>query len=132
LAQAFAENIMMRGLTILAVAAAALSSSAIAAPNEAAGKQVFKRWCSACHAPGDRTPGTAALAAKYGGEKPAELEMRQDLDPEIVRYFVRNGVSVMPIFRKTEITDAELDDLGAYLSHSSSKAGKQKKKRTSR
>jgi mono/diheme cytochrome c family protein len=28
---------------------------------------------------------------------------------------VRNGVYVMPFFRKTEISDAELDALVAYL-----------------
>jgi mono/diheme cytochrome c family protein len=35
--------------------------------------------------------------------------------PELTRAFVRNGVSVMPPFRKTEITDAELAALAAYL-----------------
>jgi mono/diheme cytochrome c family protein len=29
---------------------------------------------------------------------------------------VRNGVYVMPFFRKTEISDAELEALAAYLS----------------
>ena len=43
------------------------------------------------------------------------LEERTDLVPEITRTFVRNGVSVMPFFRKTEITDAELAALAAYL-----------------
>jgi mono/diheme cytochrome c family protein len=32
-----------------------------------------------------------------------------------VRYYVRNGVSVMAHFRKTEISDADLDALAAYL-----------------
>lgn len=123
---------MMRGFTYFGLAAAALSSSAMAAPVNEAGKQVYQRWCSSCHSSSDRAPGTTALAQKYGGEKPAELEKRTDLDPEIVRYFVRNGVSVMPFFRKTEITDAELDALGAYLSHTQGKPGKQKKKSASR
>lgn len=118
---------MMRGLTYLVVATAALATSAMAAPVEGRGKQVFQRWCSSCHSSSDRAPGTAALAAKYGAEKPAELEKRTDLDPEIIRYFVRNGVSVMPFFRKTEITDAELDALGAYLGHTQGKPKKHKK-----
>ena len=46
---------------------------------------------------------------------PAALEARDNLNPAIVRHFVRNGVLVMPPFRKTEISDAELDALGAYL-----------------
>jgi mono/diheme cytochrome c family protein len=43
------------------------------------------------------------------------LEERTDLTPDTVRHFVRNGVSVMPFFRKTEISDAELEALAAYL-----------------
>ncbi len=29
---------------------------------------------------------------------------------------MRHGVSIMPFFRKTEISDADLDAIGAYLS----------------
>lgn len=60
-------------------------------------------------------PGTAALAAKYSGQVPAALEERSDLTPDVVKFFVRHGVSIMPPFRKTEITDAELDALANYL-----------------
>lgn len=81
------------------------------------GKKVFYRWCVECHGDGPRYPGTASLAVKYGKDMPAPLEQRKDLTPESVALFVRQGVSVMPPFRKTEITDAELAALGAYLSH---------------
>ena len=81
------------------------------------GKQVYDKWCAACHDDGPRYPGTASLAVKYGKDMPAALEKRTDLTPETVAVFVRQGVSVMPPFRKTEITDAELASLGAYLSH---------------
>ncbi len=80
------------------------------------GEQVFDIWCTACHDDTRRTPGTAALAAKYQGALPALLEERTDLTPEVVALWVRNGISIMPFFRKTEISDAQLDDLGAYLS----------------
>lgn len=81
------------------------------------GKKIFYRWCVECHGDGPRYPGTASLAVKYGKDMPAALEQRKDLRPEVVSMFVRNGVSIMPPFRKTEITDAELTALGAYLSH---------------
>jgi mono/diheme cytochrome c family protein len=101
------------------VVSAALAGIGAATAQEAAlrenGKQVFDRWCAPCHAPGPRHPGTQALEALYKGEKPAALEERTDLVPELTRTFVRNGVSVMPPFRKTEITDEELDALAAYL-----------------
>ena len=80
------------------------------------GHQVFEKWCAPCHAAGPAHPGTTALAALYHGAKPAPLEERTDLSPALVRQYVRHGVSVMPFFRKTEISDAELDALSAYLS----------------
>jgi len=79
------------------------------------GEEVYRYWCAPCHAPGPRHPGTQALEALYKGAKPAALEERTDLVPELTRSFVRSGVSVMPPFRKTEISDADLDALAAYL-----------------
>jgi len=79
------------------------------------GQEVFERWCAACHAPGARHPGTQALESLYKGAKPAALEQRTDLVPELTRAFVRTGVSVMPPFRKTEISDTDLTALAAYL-----------------
>jgi mono/diheme cytochrome c family protein len=85
------------------------------AQDAARGNEVFQNWCAPCHAPGPRHPGTQALDALYKGAKPAPLEQRTDLVPELTRSFVRTGVSVMPPFRKTEISDADLDALAAYL-----------------
>jgi len=81
----------------------------------ARGNEVFQNWCAPCHAPGARHPGTQALESLYKGAKPAALEQRTDLLPELTRAFVRTGVSVMPPFRKTEISDADLAALAAYL-----------------
>ena len=85
------------------------------AQDAARGNDVFQNWCAPCHAPGPRHPGTQALEALYKGAKPAPLEQRTDLVPELTRSFVRTGVSVMPPFRKTEISDADLEALAAYL-----------------
>lgn len=95
--------------------------NAIASPNTAGnadmanGKAVYDHWCAACHDPGPGHPGTQSLAIKYDGERPAALEERTDLSPELTSYFVRNGYALMPFFRKTEISDADLRDLSAYL-----------------
>ena len=80
------------------------------------GRKVYELWCTPCHAPGAQHPGTNALTAKYQGEIPAVLEQRPGLTKEFITQFVRNGVSIMPFFRKTEISDEELDALAAYLS----------------
>ncbi len=98
-------------VTWMAISGAAHAQDAAAAR----GSEVFQNWCAACHAPGPRHPGTQALEALYKGAKPAALEQRTDLVPELTRSFVRTGVSVMPPFRKTEISDADLEALAAYL-----------------
>ena len=79
------------------------------------GVEVFTYWCAPCHGAGRGNPGTVALEVRYQGSKPAALEQRTDLTPELTKLFVRNGISIMPPFRKTEITDADLDALAAYL-----------------
>ena len=108
----------MRAAGALSAAAATLALACAAHAQDSAkpdGRAVFTKWCQPCHGDGPGKPGTAALQALYKGAKPALLEQRTDLAPEITKTFVRHGVSVMPFFRKTEISDAELDALAAYL-----------------
>jgi len=75
----------------------------------------YQKFCSACHGEGVGRPGTLALQAKYKGAVPALLDKRTDLTPEFVKMTVRNGVTVMPFFRKTEISDVDLNAITAYL-----------------
>ena len=84
--------------------------------DDSTGHQVFAKWCAPCHSRGPGNPGTQALAAVYKNAKPGALEDRADLTPAFIKQAVRRGVNVMPYFRKTEISDAELDALSAYLS----------------
>jgi mono/diheme cytochrome c family protein len=106
--------------------ATALSSVGLAQtpPSAENGKVVFNKWCVYCHGAGAPAaaalgapplPGTAALAVKYKGKLPAVLEERTDLVPDYIRTVVRGGLFGMPISRKTEISDAELADVIAYL-----------------
>lgn len=103
-------------LVMLVGAAGADQGSQVAADAQLVrGKAVFDQWCAGCHARGPRQPGTQALEALYKKSKPGALEDRTDLVPTLTVQFVRKGVSVMPPFRKTEISDAQLADLAAYL-----------------
>jgi mono/diheme cytochrome c family protein len=81
-----------------------------------AGMAVYQKWCAPCHAPGISHPGTNALSVKYRGVKSGVLLEWRDLPASTVKFWVRHGISVMPQFRKTEISDAELDALAQYLS----------------
>jgi len=105
-------------------------------PQDASGRGhlVFEKWCSGCHAPdyvppsGKAAPsplssalGTYTLRQKYGNSTPAPIEQRTDLSGDAIAVFVRNGINLMPPFRKTEIDDEELSDLIAYLSRKNAK-----------
>ena len=94
--------------------AALLQSAAAANTVQAAGGKIFDKWCSDCHHTA-QGPGSLALERKYHGAIPAVLEQRGGLTPEFVSLAVRHGISFMPTFRKTEISDAELALLAAYL-----------------
>ena len=85
------------------------------APTIAKGREVYERYCVACHGAGAAKVATTALATRYKDQKPALLEQRTDLTPAIVKTFVRNGVFLMAKFRKAEISDPELDALAAYV-----------------
>jgi (+)-pinoresinol hydroxylase len=108
---------------LLAVCASASMANDEHADRVARGKQVYDYNCVACHGTGPGFPpwpelaGTGALRIKYQGTNtPALLTERTDLTPELIEVFVRYGISIMPPFRKTEINDADLSALGAYLS----------------
>lgn len=92
-----------------------------AATSSARGEAVFRKVCAPCHGAGPGIdgspllPGTAKLQAKYQGTMPAALEKRQDLNFAALRAFVRNGAGAMPRFRKTEVSDADLEAMAAWL-----------------
>jgi mono/diheme cytochrome c family protein len=87
----------------------------VAKPGQPAGYVLFQRSCAVCHGSGPGKPGTRSLAAKYKGTLPALLEDRTDLEAPYIKQVVRHGLYVMPLFRKTELSDSDLDSIVAYL-----------------
>jgi mono/diheme cytochrome c family protein len=100
------------------------------------GYLVYFKWCAGCHtapyeppatqpdapplSPVSRLPlGTNLLEQRYKGALPAALEQRSDLTASVITTFVRRGVNAMPAFRKTEIPDADLETLIAFLTRDS-------------
>jgi len=107
---------MMRPACIVFIAVLWTAAAHAAEPPSAErGRVVYEHWCEPCHGTGTGHAGSLALTEKYHGSMPADLSARSDLTAETVHYFLRNGVSIMPFFRKTEITPAEEKDLIAYL-----------------
>lgn len=99
--------------------ALAINSTIIRA--DGPGRQIFERQCAPCHGDGpggDGTPslpGTTALTAKYDGAMPGLLELRDDLNGDVLRLFLRNGVGAMPAFRKAELSDGDINQIADYL-----------------
>jgi len=83
------------------------------------GHKVYDKWCFPCHGTGPGKPGTDSLRQR--GQNPAVLEERTDLTAPVIKQFVRHGVLFMPMFRKTEISDSELDAIAAYLMRNNKK-----------
>jgi mono/diheme cytochrome c family protein len=106
-------------------ATVAFTAAAQDTPSVERGRTKFTLACAPCHGagPGDdgraMLPGTEALTLKYRGTIPAALEQRTDLTAPTLKAFVRSGTFSMPPFRKTELTDAEIEDIAAYLAASS-------------
>lgn len=119
---------MMRACILLAVCGLLASATAFSqdrAAQVAEGKKLYEYWCATCHGPGIGNPGSQylpgeqALRAKYKGAVPGLLHERTDLTPEFVKLFVRQGITIMPFFRTTEISDKQLDEIAAYLTRNS-------------
>lgn len=111
-----AGTALIGGLAFAAsVGLAPAAVSAQEAHDIARGEAVYEYWCAPCHAPGPGHPGTQSLEIKYRGSLPAVLLEREDLTPAAIKVFVREGILSMAPFRKTEITDPELEDLAAYI-----------------
>lgn len=81
-------------------------------PSAAAGKALFESRCLYCH--DERGTGTVMLGHRLGQEK-ALIGKRRDLSPAYVAAVIRNGVGSMPPYRRSEITDEELQALAVWL-----------------
>ena len=115
----------LRSTTALVLLLCGAAANAQDGASAERGKAKFEHSCAPCHAagPGDdgrpMLPGTEALTLKYRGTIPAVLEQRTDLTAPVIKAFVRSGTFSMPPFRKTELTDAEIDDIAAYIAQTS-------------
>lgn len=119
------------GIGIVAVSLLSVASLALAQRPSAAdvqrGHEVFEKWCAGCHDPdpalqnhgdslvGKVFAGTYSLEQRYHGSEPAALAQRTDLKDAYIRLTVRQGRNIMPRTRKTEISDADLEAIVAYL-----------------
>jgi mono/diheme cytochrome c family protein len=92
-------------------ALSALTMPVVAA--DMTGSEVFEHYCSYCHGSSDG-PGTVQLKRTRGADK-ALLTERADLAPDYIEYVVRHGLKSMPPFAPSDLTEAKLKALVAFL-----------------
>jgi (+)-pinoresinol hydroxylase len=104
----------MKQLALALIVASALASLASPATGaDPKGREVFEQYCSHCHGPGD-APGTVQLSRTRGKDK-GLLTQRTDLAPEYIAYIVRHGLKSMPPFAPSDLDEAKLQALVAFL-----------------
>ncbi|MBX5460345.1 MAG: cytochrome c [Steroidobacteraceae bacterium] len=77
------------------------------------GQALYRSTCLHCH--GERVWGTFTLGRRLGANN-ALLENRTDLVRPYVEAVIRKGVGSMPPYRRTELSDAEVEAIADYLS----------------
>ncbi|MFT4564869.1 MAG: mono/diheme cytochrome c family protein [Gammaproteobacteria bacterium] len=88
--------------------------------DSAQGEAVYKQQCTHCHGTQAAAPGRLKLEWSRGIEN-SVLSERRDLNADSIGRIVRRGQAEMPSFRKTEISDVELDALIGYLNRHSAR-----------
>jgi mono/diheme cytochrome c family protein len=81
-------------------------------PRQEQGRKLFNGSCVYCHGP--NVWGTFTLGRRLGADH-ALLEKRTDLVGPYVKTVVRAGMGSMPPFRRTELSDADVDAIVDYL-----------------
>ena len=76
------------------------------------GRQWYEKTCNYCHGPGGFA---AKKLAKRLGESRALLASRTDLNADYIRYVVRHGIGSMPWYSRTDLSDAQLELVVAWL-----------------
>lgn len=111
------------GLLLAALPALPLTTAIAAEPLEnltarqQGGRKLFNSSCVYCHGP--NVWGTFTLGRRLGADN-ALLEKRTDLVGPYVKTVVRAGVGSMPAFRRTELSDADVDAIVDYLTRANS------------
>ena len=97
---------------VAAMPGLAAEPTAALTPRQEQGRKLFNGSCVYCHGP--NVWGTFTLGRRLGADH-ALLEQRADLVGPYVKNVVRAGMGSMPPFRRTELSDADVDAIVDYL-----------------
>lgn len=99
-------------LALAFTASVVLADEPSLTPQQQQGKRLYNHLCVYCHSPG--VWGTNRLSKRMDKEH-AVLENRTDLSAGALQTIVRTGIGSMPPLRKSELTDADVAAIAAYL-----------------
>jgi len=102
-------------LTLALATGIANADDAALTSQQEQGKRAYDHICVYCHSPG--VWGTNRLSKRMDKEH-AVLENRTDLSAAVIQTVVRTGIGSMPPLRKSELSDADLAAVAAYLTRS--------------
>ena len=98
------------------IVAAAETESLTAKQQE--GRALFEATCIYCH--NARGFATERLRTRLPEDR-SVLTERTDLDPAYIRTVVRNGLASMPAYTPTDLNEAQIQAIAAYLTRKNSK-----------
>src|SRR5690349_3211503 len=111
-----AVSLAILTLTLALATGVASAAEPSLTPQQRQGKRLYNHICVYCHSPG--VWGTNRLSKRMDKEH-AVLENRTDLSAAMVQTVVRTGIGSMPPLRKSELSDADLAAVAAYLTRQS-------------
>jgi mono/diheme cytochrome c family protein len=107
----------MRAMLLVSLASAVTIAGA-AEPlttQQQQGKALYEATCNYCH--NARGFATERLRTRLPEDR-AILVDRSDLDPTYIRTIVRNGLASMPAYTPTDLDEAQIKAIAAYLTRS--------------
>lgn len=111
----------MRAALALIMFAATLAGAAETVPLSAKqqeGKALYEATCIYCH--NARGFATERLRTRLPEDR-SVLTERTDLDPAYIRTIVRNGLASMPAYTPTDLNEAQIQAIAAYLTRGNAK-----------
>ena len=105
---------MRPALLILLVSVATMAGAAESSltAEQQQGKALYEATCNYCH--NARGFATERLRTRLSEDRSILVD-RTDLDPTYIRTIVRNGLASMPAYTPTDLNEAQIKSIAAYL-----------------
>lgn len=99
------------------IATSAMATEEALTAEQQQGKALYEATCNYCH--NARGFATERLRIRLPEDR-SILAERTDLDPTYIRTIVRNGLASMPAYTPTDLNEAQIKSIAAYLTRARS------------